>query len=96
MRAPQGVPARYYADVRCRAVMRLLGLLTVACFLAIAFTPAAAADVAVRTCNSPTSSCDDQVFVRSGLVDCNLDYIKGGLGKPGTVRVDCIPNIISS
>ena len=58
---------------------------------ALVATPAASADVAVRTCDTSTS-CDDQVFVRASLVDCNVDYMKGGLGKPGSLRTDCVSN----
>ena len=67
--------------------MRLAAAIVLLALLA-ASAPAATADVAVRTCDTPTF-CRDAVSVPVP-VDCNVDIIKNGLGKPPDVRLsDC-------
>ena len=67
--------------------MRIVLALCLIAALAV-FTPSVAADVAVRTCDSPTF-CRDVVSVPVP-VDCNVDLMKNGLGKPPDVRLDCL------
>lgn len=67
---------------------RRLALLFVIGFFAVALAPVAAADVVVRTCNSPTQ-CQEVARVPAPFT-CFVDYMKNGLAKPGSVRSTCV------
>lgn len=73
--------------------MRRLALLIVLAFWALALAPIVSADIVVRTCNTPTS-CQEVVRVPAPTT-CFVDYMKNGLGKPGSVRSTCVTHDVA-
>ncbi|HLE97091.1 MAG TPA: hypothetical protein VI997_06950 [Candidatus Thermoplasmatota archaeon] len=69
--------------------MRRLALVLVLAFLATVLAPTVAADIVVRTCDSSTS-CSETARVPAPGGTCYVDYMKNGLGKPGSIRSTCV------
>lgn len=67
---------------------RMRTVVVVAASLALVLVPTTVADVGIRTCDAP-SFCHDVANVPAPL-SCDVDYVKGGLGKPGSVRTSCL------
>lgn len=78
----------FLAPPHAPEAMRRPALLLALGLAALALVPVAAADVIVRTCDSATM-CEEVARVPAPTT-CYVDYMKGGHGKPGTLRSTCI------